>query len=988
MPGAGTLGISVPFADARYLRLSGANQASWAPTSTVVPNLNASLLEGHNAAYFSLSGHTHAHSTITGLDYASAGHTGFEPTVTKGNLTESTSSVLTIGSGTGSVIGSGTTLQVKQASGAQSGYLSSGDWTTFNSKQSALSFPLAANLGGTGVANNAASTLTISGAFATTLTITNVTALTLPTSGYLAYSAGTSYCVIDNYIDQAVKVASTPKFASLTLGASGITNPLPATVVPFYTGVDGASCYVGGASASNTQTDGGVIFLSRARGTHAVPLAVQSADYLGSIVFSGQFHTHVGDAIGSAYIIARTTENWESAKYGSELHFIVTATGSASNVTALKMLNSGALETDYNIRASSFTAGLNGAGGFAGSIVMCNGANPGATFTLDYTELGYVNGLNQALATTGTPQFARLALGTTVHATDILTLLSADTTASGNVLNISHSGTVTGSHVGINYVGSAVASVEQIGQSISLTGASGTNTCLKLSASGATNNYGLIVSAGMVGIKTTTPAVLFQMVGSAAVSTDRVRLSSGSCEFILNNATSHSSGPLIDYDINSSSSILDFIRLGFGTIGSGTSISRQRIITSTPAFSTASGTTPFTNLHLGPMFIQSGSASGACKVLDINPTYTGVLGLQYLIDMQIGSTSWYKFMAGNTATTGGFNAASGVETGVTINPIVNQSGTAGFNVMSLSQTWTSGGSGVYNVLNITQNSNISSSVGVNILHSGVVVGTGYALYASKTGASTLNVGGYFSASGGTANYAIQTDGTVYIASSLNQTGITFGSLGTASTGIDFSGSGLTGGDSLIYAASNIYWQANGAFTTASDITCSGRVYCNYFASQSAVVLTVYGKVVDGAGAYAYKVGNLNALTVGAKTVAGSDRYITGFYNDALTTLQAWIASNGVYGQRDGATYFGMLSFASTTALGANHMLTVDLKNLDQTLGFGINNALVHKTLTPTKSGGSSTAGTLWELVVDDGNLYVCTTGGAAGTAVWKSVTIA
>lgn len=45
--------------------------------------------------------------------------------------------------------------------------------------------------GGTGVANNAASTLTISGAFATTITVSATTALTLPTSGTLATLAGT-----------------------------------------------------------------------------------------------------------------------------------------------------------------------------------------------------------------------------------------------------------------------------------------------------------------------------------------------------------------------------------------------------------------------------------------------------------------------------------------------------------------------------------------------------------------------------------------------------------------------------------------------------------------------------------------------------------------------------------------------------------------------------------------------------------------------------
>jgi len=64
-----------------------------------------------------------------------------------GNLTETTSSILTISGGTGAVIGSGTTIQVKQASGSQSGFLSSTDWTTFNSKQDALTNPIT----GTGV---------------------------------------------------------------------------------------------------------------------------------------------------------------------------------------------------------------------------------------------------------------------------------------------------------------------------------------------------------------------------------------------------------------------------------------------------------------------------------------------------------------------------------------------------------------------------------------------------------------------------------------------------------------------------------------------------------------------------------------------------------------------------------------------------------------------------------------------------------------------
>ena len=59
--------------------------------------------------------------------------------LTSGNLTEATSSVLTITGGTGAVLGSGTSIQVSQASTTVSGFLSSTDWNTFNGKASALS---------------------------------------------------------------------------------------------------------------------------------------------------------------------------------------------------------------------------------------------------------------------------------------------------------------------------------------------------------------------------------------------------------------------------------------------------------------------------------------------------------------------------------------------------------------------------------------------------------------------------------------------------------------------------------------------------------------------------------------------------------------------------------------------------------------------------------------------------------------------------------
>lgn len=102
---------------------------------------------------------------------------GKEPALTKGNLTEATSSVLTISGGTGAVIGTGTSIQVKQSSGAQDGYLSSADWTTFNNKLSGnQTITLSGDVSGSG----ATSISTTIGAGAVTLSkMANLTANTI-----------------------------------------------------------------------------------------------------------------------------------------------------------------------------------------------------------------------------------------------------------------------------------------------------------------------------------------------------------------------------------------------------------------------------------------------------------------------------------------------------------------------------------------------------------------------------------------------------------------------------------------------------------------------------------------------------------------------------------------------------------------------------------------------------------------------------------------
>ena len=97
--------------------------------------------------------------------------------LTFGNFTEATSSVLTITGGTNAIIGSGLSVQVKQANTTNNGFLSSTDWNTFNSKQSALTNPVT----GTGTTNYIAK-WTSSSAIGNSLVFDNGTSVGIATN--------------------------------------------------------------------------------------------------------------------------------------------------------------------------------------------------------------------------------------------------------------------------------------------------------------------------------------------------------------------------------------------------------------------------------------------------------------------------------------------------------------------------------------------------------------------------------------------------------------------------------------------------------------------------------------------------------------------------------------------------------------------------------------------------------------------------------------
>lgn len=129
--------------------------------------------------------------------------------ITGANLTESTSSVLTITGGTGALL-SAASIQVKQASGSQSGFLSSTDWTTFNNKQNALTNPVT----GTGTSGYHAK-------FSGTSAITNSVIYDDGTSVGIGTTSPDTYSNIGTGIGLTLLASGTNTSANLNLIGNG-----------------------------------------------------------------------------------------------------------------------------------------------------------------------------------------------------------------------------------------------------------------------------------------------------------------------------------------------------------------------------------------------------------------------------------------------------------------------------------------------------------------------------------------------------------------------------------------------------------------------------------------------------------------------------------------------------------------------------------------------------------------------------------------------
>lgn len=147
-----------------------------------------------------------------------------QATLTLGNLTETTSSILAISGGTGAIVGSGLTIQVKKATTSQDGYLSATDWTTFNSKLTATLSSAKVNVGN---ATNVATPVNLSlnastGAFS----FDNTGQLTFPDATAATRGFASAQLVADEVFTVKKSISSAQILTSFTTPITfGIPSP-------------------------------------------------------------------------------------------------------------------------------------------------------------------------------------------------------------------------------------------------------------------------------------------------------------------------------------------------------------------------------------------------------------------------------------------------------------------------------------------------------------------------------------------------------------------------------------------------------------------------------------------------------------------------------------------------------------------------------------------------------------------------------------------
>lgn len=445
--------------------------------------------------------------------------------ITTGNLTEAESSVLTITGGTGAVIGTGTTIQIKQASSTVNGYLSSTDWTTFNSKQTQINGTGFVKATGTTIsydnstyylASNPSSYITLASLSGTTPISYNsgtgaisIALANTSTSGYLSstdwntfnskasltafsaspplsYNSGTGAFSITQSSGSTNGYLSSTDWTTFNSKQSALTNPVTGTgtlntIVKF----TATGTTVGNSTITDT---GSLVTLSTAlSGTSATfsstiqALGAEIVSTTGGILRlkrddgnvttdeslgTLEFFTNDGDGphIG-AYVrgLGADLSGQNFGRFGA-LAFGVSKTANTDAVEAMRIDLAGQL--GINTTTPIATLDVNGTGRFS-SRVNVNGATDNALFSLNSGGTLYTVGFSPN-ATANSTNTLTLTTGQTTWiytGTGVATWTLPNPSGTNQMFWIKNAGTgiiTLNAYSGTNIINNAAASVSSI----------------------------------------------------------------------------------------------------------------------------------------------------------------------------------------------------------------------------------------------------------------------------------------------------------------------------------------------------------------------------------------------------------------------------------------------------------------------------------------------------------------------------------------------